>query len=78
MRLLPLFIYQYDYINWTANLHFFSDSYKKSQHWQRVGITPKNPMYRTTSFPIPYSHPLLLFSYSPPTPPLLPNYKSNS
>ena len=30
MRLLPLFIYQYDYINWTANLHFFSDSYKKN------------------------------------------------
>ncbi len=41
MRLLPLFIYQYDYINWTANLHFFSDSYKKMSALAGGGHNPQ-------------------------------------
>ena len=74
MRLLPLFIYQYDYINWTANLHFFSDSYKKMSALAGGGHNPQkshiqNHLIPNTLQPPPLTL-LLLPSYPSPSPQL--------
>ena len=74
MRLLPLFMYPYDYINWTANIQFFSDPSKKMSALAGGGHNPKkshiqNRLIPNTLQPPPFTL-LLLPSYSSPSPPL--------